>query len=245
MAKTVTDLLVVEGISKRFGGLWALRDISFSVREGEILGIIGPNGAGKTTLFSCITGFCKPDSGKIFFMGKDITGKPPFVIARMGLVRTFQITKAFENLSVYENVLIPALTRYDVEKAKEIAEEILRKLGLEEKSGELASNLTILERKRLELARALAVSPKLLLLDEVMAGLKPAEVNEIINILKELNKHGITIIVVEHILKAIMGLCNRVVVLDHGVKIFDGDPLEAVKNEVVIKAYLGEGHAVA
>ena len=234
-------LLEVKNVSKRFGGLWALRNVSFEVEEGEIIGIIGPNGAGKTTLFNCITGFYKPDTGRIVFRGEDITGLPPYAICKKGITRTFQLTKAFNNLTVFDNVRIAALTKLkDMKEAEKEALNILEILGLSDKKYEIAGNLTVLERKRLELARALATKPKLLLLDEVMAGLKPAEIDEILEVVRDINKRGVTIIIVEHVIRAIMNVCKRVVVLDYGKKIAEGPSNEIVKDPRVVKAYLGE-----
>lgn len=230
-------LLSVQKVSKRFGGLWALREVDLDVDEGEILGIIGPNGAGKTTLFNCITGYYKPDSGRIIFRSIDITGKPPYKISKLGIARTFQLTKAFSNLTVYDNIRISALagggSLSDVSRALDLS-------GLQDKKDLLACNLTLIERKRLELARALSTKPKLLLLDEVMAGLKPHEADEILKVIKDINNEGVTVIVVEHVIRTIMKLCRRVVVLDYGVKIAEGGPEEVVRSERVIKAYLGE-----
>jgi len=234
-------LLEIKNVSKRFGGLWALRNVSFEVEEGEIIGIIGPNGAGKTTLFNCITGFYKPDTGRIVFRGEDITGLPPYAICKKGITRTFQLTKAFNNLTVFDNVRIAALTKLkDMKEAEKEALNILEILGLSDKKYEIAGNLTVLERKRLELARALATKPKLLLLDEVMAGLKPAEIDEILEVVRDINKRGVTIIIVEHVIRAIMNVCKRVVVLDYGKKIAEGPSNEIVKDPRVVKAYLGE-----
>ncbi|MEM4684604.1 MAG: ABC transporter ATP-binding protein [Sulfolobales archaeon] len=230
-------LLSVQKVSKRFGGLWALREVDLDVDEGEILGIIGPNGAGKTTLFNCITGYYRPDSGRIVFRSIDITGKPPYKISKLGIARTFQLTKAFNNLTVYDNIRISALagggSSSDISRALDLS-------GLQDKKDFLACNLTLIERKRLELARALSIKPKLLLLDEVMAGLKPYEADEILKVIRDINNEGVTVIVVEHVIRTIMRLCRRVVVLDYGVKIAEGSPEEVVRNERVIKAYLGE-----
>jgi len=230
-------LLEVRNLSKRFGGLWALKNVSLDINDGEILGIIGPNGAGKTTLFNCITGYYRPDSGKVVFQSRDITGLPPFKIAQLGIARTFQLTKAFNNLTVLDNLRIAALSRGT--SLNEVL-EVIKLVGLEGKRNSLASSLTILERKRLELARALVIKPKLLLLDEVMAGLKPHEADELLDVVLRINKSGVTIAIVEHVMRTIKKVCNRVVVLDFGVKISEGPPEEVIRDEKVIKAYLGE-----
>jgi len=235
-------LLKTQNLTKRFGGLTAVDNIDLEVREGEILGIIGPNGAGKTTFFALISGFIKPSIGQVWFDGKEITGLEPHTLCKAGLSRTFQVVQPFPQITVLENVLIGAYNRTNnTDKAMEIAEEVLDFLGLDHKANELARGLTYADRKRLEVARALATNPKLLLLDEVMAGLRPKETEEQIEIVRKLRKRGITLIVVEHVMRVIMSLSDRIAVLHHGAKIAEGSPQEIVRTPIVIEAYLGEG----
>ena len=235
------SLLELKGVSKNFGGLKAVNQVSFSLEEGEILGIIGPNGAGKTTLFNTITGFYKPDEGEVWFESERLIALKPHQICKKGMVRTFQIVKPFLELTTLENVVIAALNRTEnVQEAKTRALKTIEFVGLKDKAETLATGLTLPHRKRLELARALATEPKLLLLDEVMAGLTPTEVDELIRLLKEVNKKGITILLIEHVMRGVMALSQRVVVLNYGEKIAEGVPEEVVKNRQVIEAYLGE-----
>jgi len=237
----VSALLAIEGVSKRFRGLVAVDRVNFGVSDGDIFAVIGPNGAGKTTLFNTIAGVFPPDNGAITFAGERIDGLPSDQICRLGIGRTFQIVRPFPALSVEDNVIIGALIhRQHVPDARAHAHEILRRLDLYAKRAQRASALTLPDRKRLEVARALATDPKLLLLDEVMAGLRPTETDRMVAILKELNRdNGLTILLIEHVMRAVMALAAHVLVMHHGAAIAHGTPAEVVRDRAVIDSYLG------
>ncbi len=234
-------LLDVQGLSKRFSGVRAVQDVSFTVPEGAIFAVIGPNGAGKTTLFNMIAGALAPDEGTIRFAGERIDGVTPDEACRRGIGRTFQMVRPFPALTVEENVVVGALLRAaDVGKAKIAAAEVIERLDLDAKRHQKASSLTLPDRKRLEVARALATAPQLLLLDEVMAGLRPAETDRMVAILRELNRDsGLTILLIEHVMRAVMALASRILVLHHGAPIAEGSPNEVVRNPAVLSSYLG------
>jgi branched-chain amino acid transport system ATP-binding protein len=233
-------ILEIRHVSKFFGGLAANADVSFEVPEGTIMGLIGPNGAGKTTLFNCITGYYPPSKGDIVFNGRTMNRLRPDKVCKLGMVRTWQKVRPLTNLSVLDNVIVGALCRTNaVREARRIALEQLRIAGLEHKANLLAGALPIGERKRLEVARVLATKPKLLLLDEVMGGLNPAESEEIIQLILDIRAQGITQMVIEHDMKAIMRLSDRIVVLSSGEKLAEGSPNEIVANRQVVEAYLG------
>jgi branched-chain amino acid transport system ATP-binding protein len=237
----MTALLTVEAVSKRFRGLVAVDRVSFTVPQGAIFAIIGANGAGKTTLFNIIAGALTPNGGTITFAGKPVDGLPPDAVCRRGIARTFQIVRPFPALSVEDNVVVGALLhRREVGAAREHAQDLLRQLDLFDKRHRLASTLTLPDRKRLEVARALATGPQLLLLDEVMAGLRPTETDRMVAILRALNREtGLTILLIEHVMRAVMALASRVLVLDHGVAIAEGAPEAVVRDPAVVQSYLG------
>jgi len=242
----MTLLLNLEGLTKRFGGLTAVNDVSLELKQEEILGLIGPNGAGKTTLFNMISGTYLPTEGRIYFKGRDITDLPPFKIANLGIARTFQIAKPFAKLSVVDNVKVGSfLHTRGTGAAEEKARQVVDFVGLGPYATRPAQTLTTVGRKRLELARALATQPELLLLDEVMAGLTPTESAGIVNLIKQIREAGITILVIEHVMKAIMSLSDRVAVIHHGELIAVDPPGDVAKDERVIEAYLGEEFKIA
>lgn len=237
-------MLKVEGLTKIFGGLKAVDDASLEVGEGRIVALIGPNGAGKTTLFSCIAGFQSLNAGRVVFQGEDITGRPVHEIARSGMVRTFQITQPFAKLTVHENIAVGAYQKFhDRSQAWEHARRVAEQVGMGAQLEQPAADLTVAGRKRLELARTLATNPKLLLLDEVMAGLNPSEIVEIIDIIRKIRANGVTVLLIEHVMQAVMSLSEHIYVLSYGKIIAHGAPREVVNNPAVIEAYLGRGAA--
>ena len=237
-------MLEVRDLSKAFGGLKAVDSASLDVKAGEIVGLIGPNGAGKTTLFAAIAGFHKPDAGRISLGGKDITGLAPHRICAAGMVRTFQITQPFAKISVRENIMVGAYFRTaDRREANARAQQVAAQVGMDDQLDQLGADLTVAGRKRLELARALATGPQLLLLDEVMAGLNPTEISEIVGIIQKIRASGVTILLIEHVMQAVTSLAERVYVLNQGRMIAEGTPAEIAENSQVVEAYLGHGAA--
>lgn len=237
-------ILEIKNVSKFFGGLAANSDVSFSVEQGMIMGLIGPNGAGKTTLFNCITGYYPPSKGEVIFNGRHMNGLQPDKVCKLGMVRTWQKVRPLAKLSVVDNVMVGALARtISLKTARDMAMEQLKVVRMEHRADFLAGGLPIGERKKLEVARALATQPKLLLLDEVMGGLNPAESEEIIQLILDIKAQGLTQMVIEHDMKAIMRISDRIVVLTSGEKLTEGTPQEVVSNQDVIDAYLGESHA--
>ena len=236
-------LLELSKLTKSFGGLMALGGVDLVINEGEIVGLIGPNGAGKTTLFNCVTGYYRPTKGQVVFDGEDITGMPAERVCHKGIARTFQVVRTFKRMSVLENVMVGALSRISsTSRARELALRVLESTGLLHKKDAVGTGLTIADKKRLELARALATQPRLIMLDEVMAGLHAKEVVDAAELVKGMRGQGITVFMVEHVMEAIMPIADRIVVLNHGEKIAEGSPHEIVHTEDVIKAYLGEDY---
>ena len=236
----MADVLVIKGLSKRFGGLRAVQDVSFNVRENETLALIGPNGAGKTTAFNLIMGYYRPDEGVVEAFGQSIVGLKPHAVCAHGVARTFQVAKPFGGMTVLANVMTGAFLRHRSPHTARIkAREAIEFVGLIAKENSAARDLTTIDQRRLEMARALATEPRLLLLDEVMAGLNPAEVDQAVALVGKLSARGLTIVVVEHLMRAIMSVAKHIVVLDHGQKIAEGSPKDIVENPEVIRAYLG------
>jgi branched-chain amino acid transport system ATP-binding protein len=236
----MADALVIKGLSKRFGGLRAVQDVSFTVKQNETLALIGPNGAGKTTSFHLITGFHRADSGSVQAFGREIVGLRPYDVCKLGLARTFQVAKPFGAMTVLDNVMTGAFLRdRHVAAARDKAREAIEFVGLSARERTAAKDLTTIDQRRLEMARALATEPKILLLDEVMAGLNPSEIDQAVALVGKLAQAGLTIVIVEHVMRAIMAVARHIVVLDHGQKIAEGAPKEIVENPEVIRAYLG------
>lgn len=234
-------LLEVSGLTKHFSGLAAVSDLSFSIREGEIVGLIGPNGAGKTTTFNLISGFIPPTAGSIIFDGKGLGGLKPHQVCQLGLTRTFQVVQPFPDMTALENVMVGAFVRVTTpSQAEAKARLVLERVGMSHKAETLGRDLTLLELKRLEIGKALATEPRLLLLDEAAAGLNTVEIEQILSLVRQLSQEGVTLLVVEHVMKVIMSLSHRVVVLNFGQKIAEGSPQDVSRNPAVHEAYLGE-----
>jgi branched-chain amino acid transport system ATP-binding protein len=236
-------LLQVQDVTKRFGGLQALTDVAFDLPEGQILGLIGPNGAGKTTLFNVLNGVFAPNKGRVIFRGEDITGLPPYDVARRGIARAYQVVRPLNDLTVRENVMVGGCFGREclsLGQASPAADEVLAVVGLLDRADHLASSLNVAQKKRLELARALGSRPYLLLLDEVLAGLNPSEITAMLETIQKIRAGGITILMIEHVMQAVMNVSDRVIVLDYGEVIAEGRPEEVVNNPLVIEAYLGD-----
>jgi branched-chain amino acid transport system ATP-binding protein len=241
-------MLQVKEVSKRFGGLQALSDVTFELAEGEILGLIGPNGAGKTTLFNVINGVYPPNDGRVIFRGEDITGLPPYGVSRRGLARTHQVVRPLNDLTVRENVMVGSCfgrEKRSLNAAGHVADEALLQVGLLDRAPQLAGSLNVAQKKRLEMARALAARPYLLLLDEVLAGLNPSEITGMMATVRAIRDQGVTILMIEHVMQAIMSISDRLIVLDYGMLIASGTPTEVANNPQVIEAYLGDPELTA
>ncbi len=239
----MAEALIIKNLSKRFGGLRAVQDVSFSVKEGETLALIGPNGAGKTTSFNLITGHFRPDTGSVLAFGQEMVGLRPHDICAHGLARTFQVARPVGGMTVLANVMTGAFLRdKNTDVARKSAREAIEFVGLSAKEHSAARDLTTIDQRRLEMARALATQPRVLLLDEVMAGLNPSEIDQAVALVGKLSKRGLTIVIVEHVMRAIMAVARHIVVLDHGQKIAEGNPNEVVANQDVVRAYLGTGY---
>jgi branched-chain amino acid transport system ATP-binding protein len=248
VSDTAAPQLELRGVTKRFGGVAAVDGVTFQVAKGEIVGIIGPNGAGKTTLLNCISGLHRLDAGDIRWQGVSVAGMAPHRIARLGIGRTFQIVRPFGSMTVRENAAVGALfgsgeARRAPKEAFEIADQVLEVVGLSAKAGHSVSALTIPDRKRLEVARAVATRPQLLLLDEVMAGLNNVEIDEALEMVKSVHATGVTVLLIEHVMRVIVGICRRAIVLDFGQVLAQGEPELVLRDERVIQAYLGERYA--
>jgi branched-chain amino acid transport system ATP-binding protein len=246
----VTALLSLSAVTKKFGGIAAVSNVTFEVEPAEVLGLIGPNGAGKTTLLNCISGVYRLDAGTVLLDGAQISGKPAFQIARLGMGRTFQVVKPFPSMTVRQNTALGAMfgrgdTRTRPKQAMDVADEVLAEVGLGKRADSLVTSLTIPERKRLEMARALAMRPIILLLDEVMAGLNPTEVDEALDVVRAVNATGVTIVLIEHVMRVVVGVCNRAVVLHQGKVLAQGKTGDVLEDDRVIEAYLGERYARA